>query len=113
MKIPVGQTSNCTNIRWYKNDKVLLIEFPDLISTVYRRKSGPQRELFGDVQTLRERKIVTKEKDLKPQIPVIIEYIQNERSKPKTLSEPLPDDYKRDHSEINQIFRMSLVTKKR
>jgi hypothetical protein len=44
-------------------------------------------------------------------MPVIIDFIQNECAKQKIISESLPDDHKRDYTEINEAFRMSLEQK--
>ena len=65
-------------------------------------------KLFETIQTLLERKVITEEKDLNPQMPVIIDFIQNECEKQKMLSESHPDDHKRDYSEINLAFRKVL-----
>ncbi len=67
---------------------------------------GP--ELFTAIQTLLERKVITEEKDLNPQMPVIIDFIQKECTKQKILSESLQNDHRRDFDEINQTFRMAL-----
>ena len=68
---------------------------------------GVNAELLGAIQTLIEQKTLTEEKDLNPQMPVIIDFIQNECAKQKIISESLPDDHKRDYTEINEAFRMA------
>ena len=65
-------------------------------------------ELFAEIQTLLERKAVTDEKELNPQIPLIIGFIREECTRQKTLAENLPDDHKRDFTEINRAFRLAL-----
>ena len=66
-------------------------------------------ELFGEIQVLLERKAVTDEKTLNPQMPLIIDFIRGECSRQKILAETLPDDHKRDFTEINQAFRRALM----
>lgn len=65
-------------------------------------------ELLGEIRVLLERKAVTDEKALNPQMPLIIDFIREECSRQKILAETLPDDHKRDFTEINQTFRRAL-----
>ena len=52
-----------------------------------------------------DRKTETIEKDLNPQMPVIIEFIRKEYLRQKQISEALPDDRKHDYTELNAAFR--------
>ncbi len=51
------------------------------------------------------RKAVTEEKDLNPQMPVIIDFIQSECTRQKQLSDAAPDDHRHDYGELNEAFR--------
>ena len=98
--------------RWIERyHEVPPMEFRTLLHLFDGEDQDLSAELFGAIQTLLERKMLTEEKDLKPQMPVIIDFIQNECAKQKTVSESLPDDHKRDYTEINQAFRMALEPK--
>ena len=84
------------------------MEFQTLLSLFDGNDPDLNQELFEAIQILLERKVVTEEKDLNPQMPVIIDFIQAECAKQKSISESFPDDHKRDYSEINRAFRMAL-----
>ena len=62
-------------------------------------------ELYNGIQDLLARKAVTEEKDLNPQMPVIIDFIQNECARQKQLSDAAPDDHRHDYEELNDAFR--------
>ena len=55
-----------------------------------------------------DRKTETIEKDLNPQMPVIIEFIRKEYLRQKQISEAVPDDRKYDYTELNTAFRRVL-----
>ena len=62
-------------------------------------------ELYNGIQDLLARKAVTEEKDLNPQMPVIIDFIQSECARQKQLSDAAPDDHRHDYGELNEAFR--------
>lgn len=98
--------------RWIERyHEVPPMEFQTLLQLFDRQDPDLNEELFEGIQTLLERKVVTEEKQLNPQMPVIIDFIHNECEKQKRLSESLPDDHKRDYTEINQAFRIALDIK--
>ena len=84
------------------------MEFQALLTLFDGNDPDLDPELFTSIQALLERKAVTEEKDLNPQMPVIIDFIRSECDKQKTISESLQDDHRRDFDEINRIFRMAL-----
>ena len=61
--------------------------------------------LYEAIQKLLVRKAETEEKDLNPQMPVIIEFIRNECTRQKQISDAAPDDHRHDYSELNEAFR--------
>ena len=62
-------------------------------------------DLYNGIQDLLVRKAVTEEKDLNPQMPVIIDFIQSECARQKQLSDAAPDDHRHDYEELNAAFR--------
>ena len=62
-------------------------------------------DLYNGIRELLARKAETEEKDLNPQIPVIIEFIQNECVRQKQISDSAPDDHRYDYGELNEVFR--------
>ena len=62
-------------------------------------------ELYNGIQDLLARKVVTEEKDLNPQMPVIIDFIESECVRQKQLSDAAPDDHRHDYGELNEAFR--------
>ena len=66
-------------------------------------------ELYNGIQDLLARKAVTEEKDLNPQMPVIIDFIQSECARQKQLSDAAPDDHRHDYGELNEAFRHLLI----
>ena len=62
-------------------------------------------ELYNGIQDLLARKAATEEKDLNPQMPVIIDFIQSECVRQKQLSDAAPDDHRHDYGELNEAFR--------
>ncbi len=84
------------------------MEFQTLLTLFDGSDPDLNADLFTSIQTLLERKAVTEEKDLNPQIPLIIDFIRAESARQKTISDTLPDDRKRDFSAINEAFRLAL-----
>ena len=62
-------------------------------------------ELYNGIQDLLARKAATEEKDLNPQMPVIIDFIQSECVRQKQLSDAASDDHRHDYGELNEAFR--------
>ena len=65
-------------------------------------------ELYDAIRELLKRKAITEEKDLNPQMPVIIDFIQAECLRMKQISDAAPDDHRHDFSELNEAFRNCL-----
>ena len=70
-------------------------------------------ELYGAIRELLARKAITEERDLNPQMPVIIDFIQQECIRQKQISDEAPDDHKRDFGELNEAFRSILKINRR
>ena len=71
----------------------------------YERDDALTEELYNGIQDLLARKAVTEEKDLNPQMPVIIDFIKSECARQKQLSDAAPDDHRHDYGELNEAFR--------
>ena len=84
------------------------MEFQTLLSLFDGSDPDLDAELFGAIQTLLERKAVTVEKEMHPQMPIIIDFIRGECERQKKISDSFPDDHKRDFTEINRAFRNTL-----
>lgn len=69
------------------------------------RDDSLTEDLYNGIQDLLVRKGVTEEKDLNPQMPVIIDFIQSECARQKQLSDAAPDDHRHDYGELNAAFR--------
>ena len=65
-------------------------------------------ELYDAIQKLLERKAVTEEKDLNPQMPVIRDFIETECERQKAISDETADDHKHDYDALNAVFRKTL-----
>lgn len=76
-----------------------LFEEPDEILTA---------KLHEGIRDLLERKAETEEKDLNPQMPVIIDFIRSECVRQKQISDAAPDDHRHDYTELNEAFRKLL-----
>lgn len=84
------------------------IKFQTLLRLFSEPEEGLTAELYESIQELMDRKTETIEKDLNPQMPVIIEFIRKECLRQKQISEALPDDRKHDYTELNAAFRRVL-----
>ncbi len=69
---------------------------------------GLDGELLAAIRELLDRKAVTEEKDLNPQMPVIIDFITAECGRQKAISDRAADDRRHDFSELNETFRRVL-----
>lgn len=65
--------------------------------------------LLDAIRELLVLKADTEEKDLNPQMPVIIDFIRNECQRQKQISDAAPDDHRHDYTELNLVFRKSLA----
>lgn len=66
-------------------------------------------ELYAAIQDLLEKKKVTEEKELNPQIPIIQAFIDNECARQKQISEEAADDHRHDYGVLNAVFRSILI----
>ncbi|MBQ7568733.1 nucleotidyltransferase domain-containing protein, partial [bacterium] len=65
--------------------------------------------LLAAVQELLRRKAACGEKELKPQLPVISEFIKTECSRLKEAAASAPQDSRCDFAELNAVFRHALM----
>ena len=84
------------------------MEFKDLLPLFDLGLPDLDAELLSAIYDLLERKKVTEEKDLNPQIPEIINYIERECEHQHILSDALADDHKRDYTALDEAFRYIL-----
>lgn len=69
------------------------------------RDDALTQELYDGIQDLQACKAASEEKDLNPQMPVIIDFIQSECVRQKQVSGAAPDDHRHDYGELNEAFR--------
>ena len=67
------------------------------------------QDLYAAIRELLTRKAETEEKDLNPQMPVIISFIREECARQKQISDAAPDDHKHNYAELNEAFRNLLT----
>lgn len=92
--------------RWIERyHKIPPMEFERLLSMFETPDDVLTNELYAEIRELLARKAGTEEKDLNPQMPVIIDFIREECARQKQLSEAAPDDHRHDYGEINEAFR--------
>lgn len=84
------------------------VEFEKLLTLFRDPESGLTQELYEAIRELLALKAVTEEKDLNPQMPVIIDFIREECALQKQISDRAPDDHRHDFGEINEAFRKVL-----
>lgn len=84
------------------------MKFDTLLNLFNGQDKDLSRELKTNIDELLARKAITNEKDLNPQMPVIIDFIREEMARQKQISETLPDDRRRDYEELNEAFRRTL-----
>lgn len=95
--------------RWIERyHSVPPMEFEKLLTMFEEPDDVLTQELFDGIRELLERKADTEEKDLNPQMPVIIDFIREECLRQKQISDAAPDDHRRDYAELNAAFRSSL-----
>lgn len=84
------------------------MEFEKLLTMFNAPDDVLTNELYEAIRELLARKAETEEKDLNPQMPVIIGFIREECERQKQLSEAAPDDHRHDYGELNHAFRKLL-----
>lgn len=95
--------------RWIERyHEVPPMEFDSLLTLFSGDEPGLTRELYEAIQELLRRKVTTDEKELNPQMPEIIGFIQDECLRQKQISDAAPDDHKHDFSALNECFRSIL-----
>lgn len=95
--------------RWIERyHQVPPMEFGTLLGLFSEQEEGLTRELYASIRELLDRKAETEEKDLNPQMPAIIDFIQSECLRQKQISDAAPDDHKHDYTELNKAFRRIL-----
>lgn len=72
-------------------DELLILDLPN--------------DLRNGINDLLKIKVVTDEKALNPQIPVIYEFIKNELDIQKEIADSIPDDHNKDWEALNTVFR--------
>ena len=85
------------------------MEFDKLLAMFSEPDEVLTQELYAAIRELLVRKAETVEKDLNPQMPVIIDFIRNECVRQKQLSGAAPDDHRHDFAELNGAFRKVLA----
>ena len=99
--------------RWIERyHKVPPMEFETLLTLFNKPDDVLTPELYKAIRVLLARKVETEEKDLNPQMPVIIDFIREECLRQKQISDAAPDDHRHDYGELNQVFRKCLGTYK-
>ena len=95
--------------RWIKRyHEAPPMEFEKLLALFDGTESDLDDQLLAVIRELLSRKAVTEEKDLNPQMPVIIGFITEECRKQKEISDTTPDDHKHDYTALNECFRAVL-----
>ena len=84
------------------------MEFEKLLQLFDGIDADLNEELLSAVRVLLSRKAVTEEKDLNPQLPVIIDFIRAECRRQKEISDAAADDHKKDLTTLNECFRHAL-----
>ena len=84
------------------------VEFERLLTLFEEPQNGLTPELYEAIRELLVRKAETEEKDLNPQMPVILDFIREECVRMKQISDAAPDDHRHDYKEINEAFRRIL-----
>ena len=84
------------------------VEFSKLMALFDGTDPALDKTLQSGIEDLLIRKSATEEKDLNPQIPVIIDFIRSECERQKKVSDSAPDDRSHDFTELNEVFRALL-----
>ena len=92
--------------RWIERfHEVPPMEFEKLLMLFDESDDILTRELYEAIRELLMRKAGTEEKELHPQMPLIIDFIRDECARQKKLSDAASDDHRYDYEELNRCFR--------
>ena len=80
------------------------VEFERLLTLFETGEEGLTRKLYASIEDLLAKKAVTEEKDLNPQIPEIIDFIQEECGRQKSFLSNAPEDRRIDMQKLNDCF---------
>ena len=80
------------------------VEFSRLLTLFEMGEEDLTPALYGAIEKLLAKKAVTEEKDLNPQMPEIIGFIEAECKRQKALLAETKDDRKRDMQDLNECF---------
>lgn len=80
------------------------VEFQRLLSLFDQEEEGLTPALYAAIGELLEIKAVTGEKDERPQIPEIINFIKEECGRQKETAARIPDSRRSDTAELNECF---------
>ena len=95
--------------RWIERfHQIPPMQFEVLLKLYDGAEPDLNEELLGTIRELLLRKADTEEKDLNPQMPVIIDFIRSECERQKQISDAAPDDHRHDYTELNEAFRNAL-----
>lgn len=91
--------------RWIRRfHKAPPVEFKRLLTLFEKEEEGLSPDLYAAVKDLLAKKAVTEEKDLNPQIPEILAFIEEECRRQKALLSETADDRRNVLEELNQCF---------
>lgn len=91
--------------RWIERyDEMPPVKFSELMKLFDENDDALTNELHLAINDLLVKKAATKETDLNPQIPAIIDFISNECEYQKVVSSEMPDDHCRDHAALDDAF---------
>ena len=96
-----------------KYNEVPPMEFQTLLTLFDGSDPDLNSDLFDSIQDLLEKKAVTEEKDLNPQIPVILDFIKTECIRQNKIAEGVKSDHKQDISALNKCFQKVLISNAR
>ena len=91
--------------RWIeRHHEIPPMDFYELLGLFDGKEEELSDHLHESILELLARKSETEEKDLNPQMPIIIDFIREECLRQKYLSDQAQDDHKKDYSELNVAF---------
>ena len=88
------------------------MEFEKLLAMFDEPDDVLTPELYEAIRELLARKAETEEKDLNPQMPVIIDFIRDDCARQKQISDAAVDDHRHDYGELNDAFRKLLTDRR-
>lgn len=95
--------------RWIERfHQIPPMQFETMLKLFDGAEPDLNEELLSAIRELLLRKADTEEKDLNPQMPVIIDFIRSECERQKQISYAAPDDHRHDYMELNEAFRNAL-----